>query len=149
MRSIWMGTTSIFSSLHRCSIGVKSGHWLGHSRKSRDLYLTYKLSWLYTLGDWCCLQSGAGFLQGLLCTWLHSSFNPFWPVSLSLPLRNTPSHDATTTILSHRDGTTSSWAVHSICQEKHLDFSLKLYIFYPLIPENNFPHSLRVLYAFY
>ena len=75
---------------HRCSMGFKSGLWLGHSETCPKA--TPVLSWLYTSGHcraerwtvtpvWGHMHSGAGFLQGPLCIWLHSSFPQFWWVS--------------------------------------------------------------------
>ena len=86
--------TAIFRSLQRCSIGCKSGCWLGHSRTFRDLsrsrpcfVLSVCLGLLSSLTVNRCPQSevpersGAGFHQGSLCTLLRSSFSRSWLVS--------------------------------------------------------------------
>ena len=65
--------TVIFRSLQRCSIGFKTGLWLGHSGTFTELsllcYLGCVLSVVVLLEN-----EGVGFHKGCLSTLLHSSF---------------------------------------------------------------------------
>ena len=83
--------TAIFRSLQRCLIGFKSGLWLGHSRRFRDLSQSHSCVvlavWLESLS---CLKVN---LRPSLRSWaLWSSFSSriSWLVSQSLPLKNIP-----------------------------------------------------------
>ena len=95
--------TAIFRSLQRCSIGFRSGLWLGQSRMVTELFRSHSFVILAVcLGSLSCWKvnpfgpvwgpehSGRGFLPGYLCTWPHSSFLQLQPVVLSLQLKNTP-----------------------------------------------------------
>ncbi len=94
--------TAIFRSLQRCSIGFKSGLWLGHSRTVTELLWSHSFVILAVcLGSLSCWKvnlrpslrsehSGEGFRPGYPCTWPHSSFPRLQPVVLSLQLKNTP-----------------------------------------------------------
>lgn len=73
----------------RCTIGCKSGLWLGHSRTVTYPEDTPALSWLYALG-----QSIEGSTP--LCIWLQSSF-PQILTSVCIPAAQR--HDATTALL--------------------------------------------------
>ena len=93
--------TAIFRSLQRCSIGFKSGLWLGHSRTFRY----FSLPLLHRLG--CVLRvvvlldgkpspqsevlrTLEQIYQGSLYALLHSSLPRSWLISQSLPLKNIP-----------------------------------------------------------
>ena len=79
--------TAIFRPVQICSIGFKSGLWLGHSKTFRDLSRSHFCVVLAVCPVWDPEHSGAGFHQGSLCTLLRSSFPRFWLVSQSLPLK--------------------------------------------------------------
>jgi hypothetical protein len=94
--------TAIFRSLQRCSMGFKSGLWLGHSGHW-DLSQSHSCVVLAVcLGSMSCWKvnlpgsqrsgglqcSGAGFHQVSLCTLLRYSLPRSWLVSQSLPLNN-------------------------------------------------------------
>ena len=80
--------TAIFRSLQRCSIGLKSGLWLDHSRTFRDLSLSHSCVVLaMCLGSLSCwkvnlrhnVRSWAlwtGFHQGTVLCFIHLSLNP-------------------------------------------------------------------------
>ncbi len=86
--------TAIFRSLQRCSIGFKSGLWLGHSRTVTELLWSHSFVILAVcLGSLSCWKvnlrpvwgpehSGEGFRPGYPCTWPHSSFPRLQPVVL-------------------------------------------------------------------
>ena len=90
--------TATSRSLQRCSIGFKSGLWLGHSRTFRDLSRSHSCVFLIVcLGFLSCCKvnlwpdhSGAGFHQGTLCTLLRSSLPRSWLVSQFILLKNIP-----------------------------------------------------------
>ncbi len=107
----WMvnvGGQPFFRSLQRCSIGFKSGLWLGHSRTVTELLWSHSFVILAVcLGSFSCwelnlrpsLRSWAlwrRFSSGYPCTWPHSSFPRLQPVVLSLQLKTPPQHDAAT-----------------------------------------------------
>ncbi len=92
--------TAIFRSLQRCSIGFKSGLWLGHSRTVTELLWSHSFVILAVcLGSLSCWKVN---LQPSLRSWalwrrfssrISLSFRPFprlQPVVLSLQLKNTP-----------------------------------------------------------
>ena len=95
--------TAIFRSLQRCSIGFKSGLWLGHSRTFTELSWSHSFDILAVcLGSLSCwkmnrrpsLRSRAlleqVFIQDVSVHCLHSSFPLSWLVSQFLPLKNIP-----------------------------------------------------------
>ena len=85
--------TAIFRSLQRCSIGFKSGLWLGNSRTFRDLSISHSCVVLAVcLGLLSCWKVNLhpSLRSWCLCTLLHSSFPQSWLVSQSLPLTNIP-----------------------------------------------------------
>ena len=105
--------TAIFKSLQRCSIGFKSGLWLGYSRTFTDMPGKRLLYCLGCVLRFIFLLEGKPspkskvlnaleqvFHQGSLCTWLCSPF-PCLPVPAAE--KTSPQHDAATTMLHRRE----------------------------------------------
>jgi hypothetical protein len=76
--------TAIFRSLQRCSIGFKSGFWLGHSRTFRDLSQRhYCVALAVCLGSLSCRKVN---LHPSLTSWLiHIIWNVTYHTNWSVP----------------------------------------------------------------
>ena len=109
---------ALFRSLQSCSIGFKSGLWLGHSRIFTDLTWSYSCIVLAVcLGSFSCWNGKPSLtvwvswelwsrfpsrISLVLCCF-HLSFDPDRSLS-SCHWKTSPQHDAATTMLHCRDG---------------------------------------------
>ncbi len=128
----WMvniGGQPFLWSLQRCSIGFKSGLWLGHSRTVTELLWShYFVILAVCLGSLSCwkvnlrpsLRSWAlwrRFRPGYPCTWPHSSFPRLQQSSCPCSWKTPPQHDAATTMLHCWDCIgqvmSSAWFLHT------------------------------------
>ncbi len=104
--------TAIFRSLQRCSIGFKSGLWLGHSRTVTEVVVKPLLRYFSCVLRVIILLEGKPSAQSEVLSTLEKVFVQDIPVLgrihlsldcnqsfLSLQLKNTPQHDAATTML--------------------------------------------------
>ncbi len=106
--------TRTFSSLHRFSVGLKSGDWLGHSRTLLCFFLSHSFVALAVcFGSLSCWNTHsqpifnalAGF--NALALMVHGPVHlPFDEVQLSYPLsRKTPlKHNVSTSMIDSGDG---------------------------------------------
>ncbi len=153
--------TAIFRSLQRCSIGFKSGLWLGHSRTVTELLWSHSFVILAVcLGSLSCWK--VNLRPGLRSWALWRRFRPGYPVlgriHLSLDYNQSscpcswktpPQHDAATTMLHCWDciGQVMSIAWFS----PHIPLRIKAEKFYLglIRPENLICHHLGVLRVFF
>ncbi len=154
--------TAIFRSLQRCSIGFKSGLWLGHSRTVTELLWSHSFVILAVcLGSLSCWKVNLGAQSEVLST-LEKVFVQDIPVlgriHLSLDCNQSscpcswktpPQHDAATTMLHCWDciGQVMSSAWFS----PHIPLRIKAKKFYLglIRPENLICHHLGVLQVFF
>ena len=106
--------TAIFRSLQRCSIGFRSGLWLGHSRTFRDLSRSHLCA--VCLGLLSCWKVNLRTQSEVLSTLVQvfiKDLSVLCYIHLSLDADYSPSpccwktsaqHDAATTLLHRRDG---------------------------------------------
>ncbi len=135
----WSLATRTFSSLHRVSMGLRSGDWLGHSRTLMCFFLSHSFVDLaICFGSLSCwntyprpiFNALAGF--NALALKVHVQ-RPFDAVQLSCPLsrKTPPKHNVSTSMFDGGDGVlgvigsippppnTASWV-----DAKELDFGL-------------------------
>ncbi len=154
--------TAIFRSLQRCSIGFKSGLWLGHSRTVTELLWSHSFVILAVcLGSLSCWKVNLQAQSEVLST-LEKVFVQDIPVlgriHLSLDCNQSscpcswktpPQHDAATTMLHCWDciGQVMSSAWFS----PHIPLRIKAKKFYLglIRPENLICHHLGVLQVFF
>ncbi len=138
--------TAIFRSLQRCSIGFKSGLWLGHSRTVTELLWSHSFVILAVcLGSLSCWKVN---LRPSLRSWAlwrrFSSAFIFPSIATSRPCswKTPPQHDAATTMLHCWDciGQVMSSAWFS----PHIPLRIKAKKFYLglIRPENLICHHL-------
>ncbi len=137
----WPLATRTFSSLHRFSMGLRSGDWLGHSRTLMRFFLSHSFVALAVcFGSLSCWNTHprpifnalAGF--NALALMVHGPVHrPFDAVQLSCPLsrKTAPKHNVSTSMFDGGDGVlgvigsippppnTASWV-----DAKELDFGL-------------------------
>ncbi len=130
--------TAIFRSLQRCSIGFKSGLWLGHSRTVTELLWSHSFVILAVcLGSLSCwkvnlrpsLRSWALWRRFSSRTSLYLAafiFPSIAPVVLSLQLKKPPQHDAATTMLHCWDCMDRWWAVPGFLHTYRLELRPKV-----------------------
>ncbi len=137
----WPLATRTFSSLHRFSMGLRSGDWLGHSRTLMCFFLSHSfVSLVVCFGSLSCWNTHlrpifnalAGF-NDLALTVHDPVHRPFDAVQLSCPLsrKTPPKHNVSTSMFDVGDGVlgvigsippppnTASWV-----DAKELDFGL-------------------------
>ncbi len=160
----WCLATRTFSSLHRFSMGLRSGDWLGHSRTLMCFFLSHAFVALaVSFGSLSCWNTHprpifnalAGF--NALALTVHGPINrPFDVVQLSCPLsrKAPPKHNVSTSMFDGGDvvlgaigsipppPNTASWV-----DTKELDFGLIWPVLISLT--NNFRHNFRQRHFFH
>ncbi len=153
--------TAIFRSLQRCSIGFKSGLWLGHSRTVTELLWSHSFVILAVcLGSLSCWKVN---LRPSLRSWalwwrfssrisLYLAAFIFPSIATSRPVpaaEKPPQHDAATTTLHCWD--CIGQAMSSAWFSPHIPLRIKAKKFYLglIRPENLICHHLGVLQVFF
>ncbi len=152
--------TAIFRSLQRCSIGFKSGLWLGHSRTVTELLWSHsvvilavclgslscwKVNLRPSLRSWALWRRFSSRISLYLAAFIFPSIATSRPCSWKTP----PQHDAATTMLHFWDciGQVMSSAWFS----PHIPLRIKPKKFYLglIRPENLICHHLGVIQVFF
>ncbi len=131
----WRLATQTFSSLHRFSMGWRSGDWLGHSRTLMCFFLSHSFVALAVcFGSLSCWNTHSRLIFNALALTVHGPVHhPFDAVQLSCPLsrKTPPKHNVSTSMFDGGDGVlgvigsippptnTASWV-----DAKELDFGL-------------------------
>ncbi len=153
--------TAIFRSLQRCSIGFKSGLWLGHSRTVTELLWSHSFvilavclgslsCWKVTFGPvWGPEHSGEGFRPGYPCTW--DIIFPSIATSRPVPAAEKHPHSMMLPPPCFTVGTVLDrwWAVPGFSPHIPLRIKAKKFYLGLIRPENLICHHLGVLQVFF
>ncbi len=116
----WRLATQTFSSLHRFSMGLRSGDWLGHSRTLMCFFLShYFVALAVCFGSLSCWNTHPRPIFNALALTVHVPVHrPFDAVQLSYPLsrKTPPKHNVSTSMFDGGDG--------GLVDAKELDFGL-------------------------
>ncbi len=96
-----------FSSLHRFSMGLRSGDWLGHSRTLMCFFLSHSFAALLCFGSLSCWNTHPRPIFNALALMVHGPVHrPFDAVQLSCPLsrKTPPKHNISISMFDGGDG---------------------------------------------
>ncbi len=104
----WRLAARTFSSLHRFSMGWRSGDWLGHSRTLMCFFLSHSFVALAVcFGSLSCWNTHPRPIFNALALTVHGPVHrPFDAVQLSCPLsrKTPPKHNVSTSMFDGGDG---------------------------------------------
>ncbi len=122
----WRLATRTFSSLHRFSMGWRSGDWLGHSRTLMCFFLSHSFVALAVcFGSLSSWNTHPRPIFNALALTVHGPVHrPFDAVQLSCPLsrKTPPKHNVSTSMFDGGDGVLGGHRQHS-SSSKHGELS--------------------------